>query len=86
MRRIKYKNEEYLVHTRSGMRLIDALIEQGIPVTCDCDGKSHTTEQCLVQWPKDTAFLLTEPTPFEQQQLGDRLEKGHRLACQAMFK
>lgn len=86
MRRIKYKDEEYLVHTRSGMRLIDALVEQGVPVTCDCDGQSHTTEQCLVQWPKDTAFLLTEPTEFERRQLGDRLEKGHRLACQALFK
>lgn len=86
MRRIKYMDEEYLVHTRSGMRLLDALAEQGIPVTCDCDGVSHSSEKCLVQWPKDTAFLLTAPTAFEQEQLGDRLEKGSRLACQAMFK
>ncbi len=86
MRRIKYNGEEYLIHTRSGMTLIDALREHHIPVECDCDGHSESSRKCAVQWPKDTAFLLTGPTELERKVLGADLEKGWRLACQAMFK
>jgi len=86
MRRIKYKDEEYLVHTRSGVVLLEVMREHGIGAACDCDSKQHSSEQCLVQWPKDTAFLLTAPTAFEQKVLGEKLGQGYRLACQAMFK
>lgn len=86
MRRIKYKDEEYLIHTRSGVTVLDVMRDHGIPVDCDCDGVKESTEQCVVQWPKDTAFLLTAPTPFERQVLGDRLNQGYRMACQAIFK
>lgn len=86
MRRIKYKDEEYLIHTRSGSTLLATMEEHGISTACDCDGVSHSTEECVVQWPKDTAFLLTAPTAFEAKILGKRLEQGHRLACQAIFK
>jgi 2Fe-2S ferredoxin len=85
MRRIDYNGEEYLVHTRSGMKVIDALREQGVPVECDCKG-NESTGKCMVKWPKDTAFLLTSPTEFERQVLGDKLGQGYRLACQAIFK
>lgn len=87
MRRIDYNGEEYLVHTRSGMRVLDAVREAGVPAECDCDSKKGTTgSKCVVKWPKDTAFLLTSPTALEKQALGDMIDKGHRLACQAMFK
>lgn len=86
MRRIDYKGEEYLIHTRSGMLLLDAMREAGVPAVCDCDGRGRSTEQCLVKWPKDTQFLLTAPTPFEEKVLGDRINGGYRLACQALFK
>lgn len=87
MRRIDYRGEEYLIHTRSGMRLIDVLRESGISVTCDCNGIDHSSSACMVKWPKDTLHLLTAPTPFEQKILGDaQLAAGYRLSCQAMFK
>ncbi|HYF95746.1 MAG TPA: 2Fe-2S iron-sulfur cluster binding domain-containing protein [Symbiobacteriaceae bacterium] len=86
MRRIDYGGEEYLIHTRSGMRVLDALREHGIGAKCDCDARGNSTQQCKVKWPKDTAFLLTAPTAFEQQILGKDLEQGFRLSCQAMFK
>ncbi|HLN61213.1 MAG TPA: hypothetical protein VK464_06620 [Symbiobacteriaceae bacterium] len=86
MRRIDYKGEEYLIHTRSGMRVLDALKEHGIGAECDCDGRGQSTSKCMVKWPKDTAFLLTAPTEFERKVLGGELEKGYRLGCQAMFK
>jgi Na+-transporting NADH:ubiquinone oxidoreductase subunit NqrF len=86
MRRIDYKDEEYLIHTRSGMRVIDALKEHGIAAECDCDGRGSSTEKCAVKWPKDTAFLLTAPTEFEKKILGDKLAQGYRLGCQAIFK
>jgi len=86
MRRIDYKGEEYLIHTRSGMRVYDTLREHGIAATCDCDGREKSTSQCVVKWPKDTAFLLTAPTPFERQVLGQQIEQGYRLSCQAIFK
>ena len=86
MRRIKYKDEEYLIHTRSGLRVLDVMRDHGIPVDCDCDGAEQSSEHCVVSWPKDTAFLLTAPTPLEKKVLGDRLNQGQRLACQAMFK
>lgn len=85
MRRIDYKGEEYLIHTRSGMRVIDAMRESGIPVGCDCSAK-ESTQQCIVKWPKDTQFLLTAPTDYERKVLGDQLAQGYRLACQAIFK
>lgn len=87
MRRIDYDDEEYLIHTRSGMRVLDAMQEAGIAVTCDCDAKAGTTSgKCAVKWPKDTAFLLTAPTELEKQVLGDQIQKGQRLSCQAIFK
>ncbi|MFZ5815559.1 MAG: hypothetical protein ACOY93_09705 [Bacillota bacterium] len=86
MRRIKYNGEEYLIHTRSGLRVLDVMRDHGIGAGCDCDGVQHSTEQCTVQWPKDTAFLLTAPTDFERKVLGDKLNQGYRLACQAIFK
>lgn len=86
MRRIDYQGEEYLIHTRSGMTVLDAIGEIGIATACDCDGVSQSSEQCLVKWPKDTAFLLTAPTAFETQVLGSRLAQGYRLGCQAIFK
>lgn len=86
MRRIDYNGEEYLIHTRSGMRVLDTLKEHGIAAECDCDGREHSTSKCMVKWPKDTAFLLTAPTEFERKVLGAELEKGLRLSCQAMFK
>jgi ferredoxin len=86
MRRIDYKDEEYLIHTRSGMRVLDALREHGIAAHCDCDSRESSSQECAVKWPKDTAFLLTAPTEFERKILGDKLGQGYRLACQAMFK
>jgi ferredoxin len=86
MRRIDFKGEEYLIHTRSGMRVIDALLEQGIGAECDCSAQGTSSGHCTVKWPKDTAFLLTAPTELEQRILGDELSRGYRLACQAMFK
>lgn len=86
MRRIDYQGEEYLIHTRSGMTVYDTLREHNIPVQCDCDGREQSSSTCVVKWPKDTAFLLTAPTAFERKVLGDQIDKGMRLACQAMFK
>jgi ferredoxin len=86
MRRIDYKGEEYLIHTRSGMRVLDALREHGIGATCDCDQKENSTGVCKVKWPKDTAFLLTAPTDFERKMLGNEVDQGYRLSCQAIFK
>lgn len=86
MRRIKYKDEEYLIHTRSGVTVLEVMRDHGIGVACDCDGVANSSEECVVQWPKDTAFLLTAPTELERKILGSRLDQGHRLACQAIFK
>lgn len=86
MRRINYKGQEHLMHTRSGMSLLAAMQEQGIPAECDCDGVAQSSELCLVKWPKDTEHLLTAPTEFEQKVLGSRLAQGFRLGCQAIFK
>ncbi len=86
MRRIKYKNDEHLIHTRSGVTVLEVMRDHGIGATCDCDAVEHSTEECLVQWPKDTAFLLTAPTAFERKILGEKVDQGYRLACQAMFK
>lgn len=85
MRRIDYKGEEYLVHTRSGMSVLQAVREQGVPVECDCK-KGESSGKCEVKWPKDTQFLLTTPTELERKVLGDKVAQGYRLACQAMFK
>lgn len=85
MRRIDYQGQEYLVHTRSGMTVKDAIGELGVPVTCDCNGKASSAK-CEVRWPKDTQFLLTAPTELERTVLGDKLQSGYRLSCQAMFK
>lgn len=87
MRRIDYNGEEYLIHTRSGMRVLDAIREGGVPAQCDCDvAKGTSSARCAVKWPKDTAFLLTSPTEFEKKILGDQLQRGQRLACQAIIK
>ncbi len=86
MRRVEYGGEEYLIFTRSGWRLIDSLRERGVPVECDCKG-DQSSAKCAVKFPKDTAFLLTAPTPLERKVLGpEKLEKGFRLACQALWK
>lgn len=88
MRRIDYKGEEYLIHTRSGMTVLQTLQEHGIATECDCNPKAgSSSSHCVVKWPKDTAFLLTSPTTLEAKVLGaEQLAKGFRLACQAMFK
>lgn len=87
MRRIDYQGQEYLIHTRSGMRLMDAALESGVPVQCDCNHKSgQSGAKCAIKWPKDTQFLLTAPTALEREVLGDQLKQGLRLACQAIFK
>jgi hypothetical protein len=84
MRRIQYQGEEYLIHTRSGMRVADAMREMGIPVP------EYTTtenvEAMKVKWPKDTAFLLFGPTDLEETLLGQELAQGYRLADEAIFK
>lgn len=84
MRRIQYQGEEYLIHTRSGMRVSDAMREMGIPVP------EYTTrenvEAMKVKWPKDTAFLLFAPTTLEVDLLGQEIDGGYRLADQAIFK
>lgn len=85
MRRIDYKGEEYLIHTRSGMRVVDAMMERGIPIDCDPKG-DMTGEGCRVKWPKDTQFLLTAPTERERRVLGDQVDKGFRLIYDAIFK
>lgn len=86
MRRIDYQGREFLIHTCSGMRLLDAMREAGISIRCRCAERGPNTAACVVKWPRDAQFLLTAPTPFERQVLGDQLEGGHRLACQALFK
>jgi hypothetical protein len=84
MRRIQYQGEEYLIHTRSGMRVADSMRELGIAVP------AYTTpenvESMKVKWPKDTAFLLMAPTAVEKKFLGEELEQGFRLADEAVFK
>ncbi|HEY3368640.1 MAG TPA: 2Fe-2S iron-sulfur cluster binding domain-containing protein [Symbiobacteriaceae bacterium] len=87
MRRIDYQGQEYLIHTRSGMRLMDAARESGVPVDCDCNHKKgESSGKCALKWPKDTQFLLTAPTELERKVLGDQMAQGYRLACQAMYK
>lgn len=86
MRRITYRDKEYLIHTRSGMRLIDSMREAGIPVECRCK-TDPASRLCLTRYPRGEAFLLTEPSPLERQVLSaQELEQGCRLACQALFK
>lgn len=84
MRRIQYQGEEYLIHTRSGMRVSDSMREMGIPVPAYTDREN--VEATKVKWPKDTAFLLFAPTELEQELLGQELAGGYRLADEAIFK
>lgn len=88
MRRVEYGDQEVLVHTRSGWKLMDSLREKGAQVTCDCNPKAGTsTGLCAVKYPKGEQFLLTAPTDFERKVLGEeKLEKGWRLGCQAVWK
>lgn len=85
MRRIEYGGQEYLVHTRSGMKLIQALREFGIPVECDCKAGASSAK-CQVKFEKGTMFLLSKPTALERSVLGDQVDSGFRLACQAQYK
>lgn len=85
MRRVDYQGKEYLIFTRSGMRLLDSMHEKGIPVVCECARGDEHAGKCEVKYPKDTQFLLSAPTELEQRVLGPKLEKGFRLACQALF-
>lgn len=85
MRRIEYGDQEYLIRTRSGWRLKDAMAEQGVHVDCQCQSGVH--QPCLVKYPKDTLFLLTGLTDLELQVLDEaKVKAGYRLACQALFK
>lgn len=85
MRRIKYKDEEVLIHTRSGRRITDSLAEQGIKVDCQC--KNGNYENCKVKYPLDTLFLLTRHTPLEKQVFTpDDLEQGWRLICEPLWR
>ncbi|MCG0239941.1 MAG: hypothetical protein L6E13_12355 [Firmicutes bacterium] len=88
MRRVEYKDQEILIHTRSGWRLLDSLAEQGVAVECDCNPKAGTsTARCAVKYPKAEAFLLTAPTEFEYKVLGpEKVAQGWRLGCQALWK
>lgn len=88
MRRVEYKEQELLIHTRSGWHLLDSVAEQGVPVECDCNPRTGTSSAlCAVKYPKAEAFLLTAPTDFERKILGEeKLEKGWRLGCQALWK
>jgi Na+-transporting NADH:ubiquinone oxidoreductase subunit NqrF len=85
MRRIKFQDEEYLIHTRSGHRLLASMKEQGIAVNCQCAKGNY--DNCKVKFPQDTAFLLVSPTALEKKVFTkDELDQGMRLACQALWK
>lgn len=88
MRRVEYGDQETLVHTRSGWKLMDSLREQGVAVTCDCNPRAGTSSGlCAIKFPRGEAHLLTAPTALEQKTLGpEKLEKGYRLGCQAVWK
>lgn len=86
MRRVEYSGQEYLIHTRSGQRLLDTMREMGIPVECDCKGH-ESSAKCAVKFEKGTLFLLNAPNELERRTLGpDKLEQGYRLSCQALYK
>lgn len=85
MRRIEYGGNEYLIHTRSGMRLLETMQEFGIPVACDCKG-AESSGKCTVKFERPVLFLLNNPTALERQVLGEKIEQGFRLACQALYR
>lgn len=87
MRRVDYDGQEYLIHTRSGMRLIHTMREMGIPVQCECGSKDEEAAgKCSVKFERSQLFLLNSPNEFERKVLGDKIEQGYRLACQALYK
>lgn len=86
MRRIEYKDQEYLIYTKSGMSLKDAAILRGVPVECDCKNE-ESDPGCAIKFPLENMYLLTPPTALEKKTLGEnKLKTGWRLGCQALFR
>jgi len=86
MRRVEYEDKEYLIFTRSGMTLLAAARERGVPIECNCEG-DHSDARCALKFPLDNMYLLTPVTPLERKTLGEnKIKVGWRLACQALFK
>ena len=86
MRRIDYNGQEYLIHTRSGMRLVDVMQEMGVPVVCNLKNPAENVEACMVKFEKAQLFLLTPPTALEKELLGAKLNDGFRLVGETLFK
>lgn len=88
MRRVEYGEQEALVFTRSGWKLMDSLREKGVHVNCDCNPKTGASSgQCAIKYPRGEQFLLTAPTELEVKVLGqEKIDKGYRLGCQAVWK
>ncbi|MDR7237825.1 2Fe-2S iron-sulfur cluster-binding protein [Neobacillus drentensis] len=62
-------------------KLLDAALNQGKPINYKC--RKGTCGQCTVQVQQGPG--LSKPNEREQEKLGNEVNNGYRLACQAVI-
>ncbi len=80
---VKRKGKPYDLSLYEGENLLDGALERGVELEYSC--KQGKCDSCTVRVVKG-GENLTEPTQGEKNVLGELLEQGKRLSCQAYVK
>ncbi|WP_128102560.1 2Fe-2S iron-sulfur cluster-binding protein [Paenibacillus sp. DCT19] len=73
------------IRLKAGVNLLNAARRAGVKITIRCDGKAACL-MCKVRVDEADAHALHPPTDAEKRKLGQLLEQGTRLACQAKVR
>ncbi|MBR2563216.1 MAG: 2Fe-2S iron-sulfur cluster binding domain-containing protein [Paenibacillus sp.] len=70
------------ISVQSGTTILQAARRVGVRIPTRCDGKAACL-MCKVKVGQDDLHALLPPTEAEKRKLGQLLEEGIRLSCQA---
>ena len=81
--KIEQNQLDFLVDVKKGQSILDAALEQDIPLEYSC--KKGTCGKCQVMLVTGSAYLQPVNS-LEMNKLNNKIKSGYRLACQAIVR
>jgi len=74
------------VNVKSGISVLSAALKNRIPIRTRCSGQASCLMCKVLVLDEPSNAALSAPNAREERKLGDKLDQGYRLACQALIQ
>jgi 2Fe-2S ferredoxin len=83
---VTFLPDNHTVSVKSGVTVLSAALRHRIPFRTRCGGQASCLMCKVLVLDESSRAALSAPNPREERRLGDKLDQGYRLACQALIR